>query len=97
MSKLIIHITDEIKGEATAYYKGSMMECESEAILGSLDILLGLDILEADDVVIVKEDEIYAKMSDLLDIEDAYYDKALDDMDPDYAYEEIEVEGEEAE
>ena len=63
------------------------MECESEAILGSLDILLGLDILEADDVVIVKEDEIYTKLSDLLDIEDAYYDKALDDMDPDYAYE----------
>ena len=89
MSKLIIHITDEIKGEAKAFYKGTMMECESEAILGSLDILLGLDILYADDVVIVKEDEIYSKLADLLEVEDAYYDKAYEDMDFDSAYEVI--------
>lgn len=95
MSKLIIHITDEMKSEAKVFYKGNMMECESETVLNSVDILLGLDILDVDDVVIVKEDEIYEKLADLLEIEDAYYDKALDDIDPDYAYEEIEVEGEE--
>lgn len=95
MSKLIIHITDEIKGEATVFYKGSIMECESETVLNFVDILLGLDILEVDDVVIVKEEEIYTKLADLLEIEDAYYDKALDELDPDYAYEEFEIEGEE--
>lgn len=95
MSKLIIHVTDEMKGEAKIFYKGNMMECESETVLNSVDILLGLDILEVDDIVIVKEDEIYTKLSDLLDIEDAYYDKALDDIDLDSAYEEFEIEDEE--
>ena len=94
MSTLIIHITDEMESKAKVFYKGNIMECESETVLNSVDILLGLEILDVDDVVIVKEDEIYEKLADLLEVEDAYYDKALDDIDPDYAYEEIEVEGE---
>lgn len=95
MSKLIIHSTDEARSEVKVYYNGKMMECEAETALNTLDIILGLEMLNVRDVLVVKEDEIYEKLADLLETEDAYYEKALDDMDPDYAYEEFEIEGEE--
>ena len=93
MSKLIVHlITDEMESKAKVFYKGNIMECESETVLNFVDILLGLEILDVDDVVIVKEDEIYEKLANLLEVEDAYYEKALGDLEPDYAYKVIEEE-----
>lgn len=106
MSKLIIHITDEIKGEAKVFYNGKIIECEANPILEAIDIFNDLDFInEEEDIVMVVEDDIYKDLSDAYEVIDSLLDKATDlsedeeayydDIDPDYAYEEIEVEGEE--
>jgi hypothetical protein len=62
---------------------------------GAVEVLIELGVLKEDDVVVLEGEEIYTKLADLLEIEEAYYDKVYEDIDPDYAYEEIEIEGEE--
>ena len=97
MSKLIIHETD-CHGCGTVYYNGQATPYAYDLnadMRGAVEVLVGLGALKEEDVVIFEGDEIYEKLADLLDIEDAYYNKVLDEVDPDYAYEEFEIEGEE--
>jgi len=106
MSKLIIHVTDEIKGEAKVFYNGKLIECEANPILEAIDIFNDLGFInEEEDVIMVVENDIYKDLSDTYEVIDSLLDKATDllededdyydDIDPDYAYEEFETEGEE--
>jgi hypothetical protein len=94
MSKTIIHITDKIDNNGVIYRNGESTYFEGVDMKTSLDLLLQSGVLNDEDIIFVEEDGIYDLLIDLLEIEDAYYDKACEDMDPDYAYEEIEVKGE---
>ena len=99
MSKLIIHETD-CHGCGMVYYNGNIESYaydDNADVKNAVQILIEVGAINENDVVIVKEDEIYKKLADLLEIEEAYYDKVLDETDPDYAYEEFEIEGEEDE
>lgn len=89
MSKLIVHETD-CHGCGTVYYEGKSDSYAYDLnadVKGAVEVLVGLGVLKEDDVVIIEGDEIYGKLADLLEIEEAYYDKVYEDMDPDYAYE----------
>lgn len=93
MSKLIIHETD-CHGCGTVYYNGKTEPYAYDLnadIRGAAEVLIDLGILKEKDVIIFKGEEIYEKLADLLEIEEAYYDE----VDPAYAYEEFEIEGEE--
>jgi hypothetical protein len=97
MSKLIIHETDN-HGCGTVYYNGKTEPYAYDLnadMRGAVEVLVELGVLKEDDVVVLEGEEIYTKLADLLEVEDAYYDKVLDEVDPDYAYEEFEIEGEE--
>jgi NAD-dependent dihydropyrimidine dehydrogenase PreA subunit len=96
MSKLIIHETD-CHGCGVVYYEGKTEGYaydDNADVRGAVQVLIDVGAIKEEDVIIIEGDEIYERLADLLEIEDAYYDKACEDMDPDYAYEEIEVEGE---
>jgi hypothetical protein len=94
MSKTIIHITDKVDNNGVIYRNGESTYFEGVDMKTSLDLLLQSGVLNDEDIIFVEEDGIYDLLIELSEIEDAYYDKAFDDIDPDYAYEEIEVEGE---
>jgi hypothetical protein len=97
MAKLIIHEND-CHSCGTVYYNGKTEPYAHDLnadMRGAVEVLIELGVLKEDDVVILEGEEIYTKLVDLLEIEEAYYDKVLDEVEPDYAYEEIEVEGEE--
>ena len=88
MSKLIIHETNY--GCGKVYYNGNIETYaydDNADVKNAVRILIDVGAIKEDDVVIVKEDGIYDKLADLLEIEDAYYEKAYEDMDPDYGYE----------
>lgn len=93
MSKLIVHETD-CHGCGAVYYNGqsTLYAYDLNADMRSaVEVLIELGILKEKDVIILKGEEIYEKLADLLELEEAYYDE----VDPDYAYEEFEIEGEE--
>ena len=97
MSKLIIHETD-CHGCGTVYYEGKTEGYaydDNADVRGAVQVLIDVGAIKEEDVIIIEGDEIYTKLADLLEIEDAYYDKVYEDMDPDYDYEVIEIEGEE--
>lgn len=99
MSKLIIHETD-CHGCGTVYYNGQSEPYAYDLnadIRGAAEVFIDLGILKEEDVIVLEGEEIYTKLADLLEIEEAYYNKVLDETDPDYAYEEFEIEGEEDE
>jgi hypothetical protein len=96
MSKLIIHETD-CHGCGVVYYEGKTEGYaydDNADVRGAVQVLIDVGAIKEEDVIIIEGDEIYTKLADLLEIEEAYYDKVYEDIDPDYAYEEIEVEGE---
>ena len=95
MSKPIIHITDKIDNNGVIYHKGKSTYFEGVDMHTSLDLLLQSGVLNDEDIIFVAEDGIYDLLIELSEIADAYYDKILDEVDPDYAYEEIKVEDEE--
>ncbi len=97
MAKLIIHETD-CHGCGTVYYNGASTKYAYDDvgdIKSAVQVLLDIGFLNENDVEIFEDDKIYEKLADLLEIEEAYYDKVLDEVEPDYAYEEFEIEGEE--
>lgn len=92
MAKLIIHETD-CHGCGRIYYNGrfdTYAYDDNADVKIAVQSLIDIGFINPDDVVIFEEDEIYTKLADLLEIEEAYYDKVLDEVDPDYAYEEFE-------
>ena len=96
MSKLIIHETD-CHGCGAVYYNGKIEPYAYDLnadIRGAVEVFIDLGILKEEDVIILEGEEIYTKLADLLEIEEAYYNKVLDETDPDYAYEEFEIEAE---
>lgn len=95
MSKTIIHITDKVDNNGVIYRNGESTYFEGVDMKTSLDLLFQAGALNDEDIIFVEEDGIYDLLIELSEIEEAYYDKALDDMDPDYAYEEFEIKGEE--
>ena len=97
MSKLIIHETD-CHGCGVVHYNGKTEPYAYDMnadVKSAVQVLIDVGAIKEDDVVIIEGDEIYEKFADLLELEEAYYDKVLDEVEPDYAYEEIEFEGEE--
>jgi hypothetical protein len=99
MSKLIIHETDNHgcgvvhfngKTEPYAYDMNADVKC-------AVQVLIEVGFISEDDVEVYEGDELYDALSDLLDIEKAYYDEVINAPDFDSAYEEFEIEGEEEE
>ena len=87
--KLIIHETD-CHGCGMVYYNGNIESYaydDNADVKNAVQILIEVGAINENDVVIVREDEIYKKLADLLEIEEAYYDKIYEDMDADYGYE----------
>jgi hypothetical protein len=96
MAKIIIHETD-CHGCGKVYYNGNIESYaydDNADVKNAVRILIEIGAIKEEDVVIIEDDDIYDKLADLLEIEEAYYNKVYEDIDPDYAYEEIEVEGE---
>lgn len=99
MSKLIIHETDD-HGGGVVHYNGKTEPYAYDMnadVKSAVQVLIEVGFISEDDVEVYEGDELYDALSDLLDIEEAYYDEVINAPDPDYAYEVTEIEGEEAE
>jgi hypothetical protein len=95
MSKPIIHITDKVDNNGVIYRNGESTYFEGVDMKTSLNLLLQSRVLNDEDIIFVEEDGIYDLLIELSEIEEAYYNEVINALDPDYAYEVTEVEGEE--
>ena len=94
MSKIIIHETD-CHGCGVVYCEGKTEPYAYDMnadVKGAVEVLIEVGAIKEEDVIIIEGDEIYEKLANLLALEDAYYEKVYEDIDPDYAYEAIEEE-----
>ena len=94
MSKIIIHYDDPCEASGVIFHNARITAFDGVNLGETIDLLVEADVLDRDDIITMRGNEIYEKFADLLELEEAYYDKVYEDIDPDYAYEEIEVEGE---
>lgn len=87
MSKTIIHITDKVDNNGVIYRNGESTYFEGVDMETSLNLLLQTRVLNDEDIIFVAEDGIYDLLIELSELEEDYYDKVLNEVDPDYAYE----------
>ena len=92
MSKIIIHYDDPCEASGVIFHNARITAFDGVNLGETIDLLVEADVLDRDDIITMRGNEIYEKFADLLALEEAYYEKVYEDIDPDYAYEEIEEE-----
>ena len=99
MSKIIIHYDDPCEASGVIFHNARITAFDGVNLGETIDLLVEADVLDRDDIITMRGNEIYEKLADLLEIEEAYYQGLIldEEIEEEYDYELDKVGEEEAE